>query len=101
MTELIFKNCVVPSENVVVAGEGTEGFKKTLEVVSDSLQMFGACGYSQDLPLERMLRDVRMFQIGGGTTQAQLNMLARSVFKRKFAVKKRTTNGQAGCKTSN
>lgn len=50
------------------------------EVVSEALQMFGASGYSRDLPLERMLRDVRMFQIGGGTSQAQLNMIARSIF---------------------
>ena len=54
------------------------------EVVSESLQMFGAYGYSQDMPLERMLRDVRMFQIGGGTTEAQMNMISRSVFKQKF-----------------
>ena len=59
-----------------------------LEVTSESLQMFGAYGYSQDLPLERMLRDVRMFQIGGGTTQAQLNMVARSIFKQKFDLRK-------------
>ena len=59
-----------------------------LEVVSESLQMFGAYGYSQDLPLERMFRDVRMFQIGGGTTQAQMNMIARSIFKRKFDLRK-------------
>jgi alkylation response protein AidB-like acyl-CoA dehydrogenase len=43
--------------------------------------MFGAAGYSRDLPLERMLRDVRMFQIGGGTTQAQLTQVARSIFR--------------------
>jgi len=55
------------------------------EVVSDSLQMFGAYGYSQEMPVERMLRDVRMFQIGGGTTQAQMNMIARTIFSRKFA----------------
>jgi alkylation response protein AidB-like acyl-CoA dehydrogenase len=55
--------------------------RTAFEVVSDSLQMFGAAGYSQDLPLERMLRDVRMFQIGGGTSQAQLNMVARSLFR--------------------
>lgn len=60
----------------------------SFRVVSDSLQMFGAYGYSQDLPLERMLRDVRMFQIGGGTTQAQLNMIVRSIFKRKFDLRK-------------
>ncbi len=59
-----------------------------LDVVSESLQMFGAYGYSQDLPLERMFRDVRMFQIGGGTTQAQKNMIARSIFRRKFDLRK-------------
>jgi alkylation response protein AidB-like acyl-CoA dehydrogenase len=53
-----------------------------LEVVSESLQMFGAYGYSSELPLERMFRDVRMFQIGGGTTQAQMTMIARSLFGR-------------------
>lgn len=53
---------------------------EAFHVVSESLQMFGAAGYSSDLPLERMLRDVRMFQIGGGTSQAQLNMIARSIF---------------------
>jgi alkylation response protein AidB-like acyl-CoA dehydrogenase len=60
----------------------------SFKVVSDSLQMFGAYGYSQDMPLERMLRDVRMFQIGGGTSQAQLNMIARSIFRRKFDLRK-------------
>lgn len=59
-----------------------------LEVVNDSLQMFGATGYSRDLPLERMLRDVRMFQIGGGTSQAQMNMIARSILKTKFDYRK-------------
>ncbi len=184
-TELIFDNCEVPAENVVVRGDGTAGFKKLMnsynaqrigassvalgiaqgahdlavawmqerkqfgrtlaefqglqwmmaeakikldaarlliyraacnakklannvmlphmeeasiakvftghtafEVVSDSLQMFGAYGYSRELPLERMLRDVRMFQIGGGTTQAQLNMISRSVFRRKFDLRR-------------
>ncbi len=53
---------------------------EAFHVVSDALQMFGASGYSRDLPLERMLRDVRMFQIGGGTSQAQMNMIARSIF---------------------
>jgi len=57
------------------------------EVVSESLQMFGAYGYSRDMPLERMLRDVRMFQIGGGTTQAQINMIARAMFNRRFELR--------------
>ncbi|MFB6161678.1 MAG: acyl-CoA dehydrogenase family protein [Haloferacaceae archaeon] len=52
------------------------------EVVNDALQMFGARGYSKGFPLERMLRDVRMFKIGGGTTEAQKNMIARTLFER-------------------
>jgi alkylation response protein AidB-like acyl-CoA dehydrogenase len=48
------------------------GFK----IVNDALQMFGARGYSQDLPLERMLRDVRMFTIGGGTAQVLRTLVA-------------------------
>ncbi len=51
------------------------------EVVNDALQMFGARGYSKAYPLERMLRDVRMFKIGGGTTEVQKNMIAKSVFE--------------------
>ncbi|MEM9332944.1 MAG: 3-sulfinopropanoyl-CoA desulfinase [Pseudomonadota bacterium] len=40
-----------------------------IKVVNDSLQMFGARGYGNKEPLERMYRDVRMFTIGGGTAQ--------------------------------
>lgn len=40
-----------------------------IKVVSDALQMFGAKGYGDSEPLERMYRDVRMFTIGGGTAQ--------------------------------
>ncbi|MEE9333804.1 MAG: 3-sulfinopropanoyl-CoA desulfinase [Granulosicoccaceae bacterium] len=40
-----------------------------IKVVSDALQIFGARGYSDREPIERMYRDVRMFTIGGGTAQ--------------------------------
>ena len=43
--------------------------ENAIKVVSDSLQMFGARGYGDQEPLERMYRDVRMFTIGGGTAQ--------------------------------
>ncbi len=47
-----------------------------IRIVNDSLQMFGARGYSCDLPLERMARDVRMFTIGGGTAQVLRTLVA-------------------------
>jgi butyryl-CoA dehydrogenase len=47
-----------------------------IKVVSDALQMFGARGYGDQEPLERMYRDVRMFTIGGGTAQILRNQIA-------------------------
>jgi len=47
-----------------------------IKVVNDALQMFGARGYSDREPLERMYRDVRMFTIGGGTAQILRNQIA-------------------------
>ena len=43
--------------------------ESAIQIVNDALQFFGARGYSRELPLERMARDVRMFTIGGGTAQ--------------------------------
>ncbi len=40
-----------------------------IKVVSDALQIFGARGFGDREPIERMYRDVRMFTIGGGTAQ--------------------------------
>jgi alkylation response protein AidB-like acyl-CoA dehydrogenase len=50
-----------------------------IKVVNDALQMFGARGYSEQEPLERMYRDVRMFTIGGGTAQILRTQIAGSV----------------------
>lgn len=50
-----------------------------IKVVNDALQMFGARGYSDAEPLERMYRDVRMFTIGGGTAQILRTQVAGSV----------------------
>ena len=76
---LLANNVMLPQMKEASIAKAYTGHA-AFEVVSESLQMFGAAGYSRDLPLERMLRDVRMFQIGGGTSKAQLNMIARSIF---------------------
>lgn len=47
-----------------------------IKVTTDALQIFGARGYSRDLPLERMARDARMFTIGGGTAQVLRTQIA-------------------------
>lgn len=66
--------------------------ESAIQVTNDALQMFGASGYSRDLPLERMYRDVRMFTIGGGTAQILRTVVASQILKRKLP---QTRNGYA------
>jgi alkylation response protein AidB-like acyl-CoA dehydrogenase len=47
-----------------------------VKVTNDALQLHGAAGYSRNNPLERMVRDARMFTIGGGTAQMLRNLIA-------------------------
>jgi alkylation response protein AidB-like acyl-CoA dehydrogenase len=55
-----------------------------IEVTNNALQVFGAAGYSRNRPLERMVRDARMFTIGGGTAQILRTVVASRILKRKL-----------------
>ncbi|MCX5580884.1 3-sulfinopropanoyl-CoA desulfinase [Kaistia terrae] len=55
-----------------------------ITIVNNALQLFGARGYSRDLPLERMARDVRMFSIAGGTAQVLRTLVASKLLERKL-----------------
>ncbi len=55
-----------------------------IKVTNDALQLFGAAGYSQSRPLERMVRDARMFAIGGGTAQILRNVVASRLLDRRL-----------------
>ncbi|MBW4706272.1 acyl-CoA dehydrogenase family protein [Roseobacter sp. YSTF-M11] len=50
-----------------------------VKVTNDALQLHGAKGYSRHAPIERMVRDARMFTIGGGTAQMLRNLVAGRV----------------------
>ncbi len=58
--------------------------ESAIAVTNDALQIFGAAGYSRDLPLERMVRDARMFTIGGGTAQILRTVVASRLLDRKL-----------------
>lgn len=47
-----------------------------VKVTNEALQLHGARGYSRNCEVERMLRDARMFTIGGGTAQMLRNLVA-------------------------
>ncbi|MEZ5856096.1 MAG: acyl-CoA dehydrogenase family protein [Hyphomicrobiaceae bacterium] len=55
-----------------------------IKVTNDALQIFGATGYSRRRPLERMVRDARMFSIGGGTAQILRTVVATRILDKKL-----------------
>jgi alkylation response protein AidB-like acyl-CoA dehydrogenase len=55
-----------------------------IEVTNNALQIFGAAGYSRNNPLERMVRDARMFTIGGGTAQVLRTLIASKILNRRL-----------------
>jgi hypothetical protein len=59
-----------------------------VKVTNDALQLHGAAGYSRNWPLERMVRDARMFTIGGGTAQVLRTQVASALLGRKLPQKR-------------
>jgi alkylation response protein AidB-like acyl-CoA dehydrogenase len=55
-----------------------------IKVTNDALQVFGAAGYSRNNPLERYVRDARMFAIAGGTAQVLRTLVAGGILGRRF-----------------
>ncbi|HET9111282.1 MAG TPA: acyl-CoA dehydrogenase family protein [Ktedonobacterales bacterium] len=50
-------------------------------VANEALQIFGSYGYSREEPLERMVRDARMFTIAGGTAEVLRNLVGKRTLK--------------------
>src|SRR3989440_2362967 len=46
------------------------------EVINDAFQIYGGSAYFTDLPLERMLRDARINQIGEGSNEVLISFIA-------------------------
>ena len=55
-----------------------------IKVTNDALQVLGAAGYSRNNPMERMVRDARMFTIGGGTAQILRTVVASRILETKL-----------------
>lgn len=53
-------------------------------VTDAALQIFGGYGYSEDGPIERLVRDARGWQIAGGTVQMQRITIASQLLGRRF-----------------
>ena len=52
-----------------------------VKVTTDAVQVLGGYGYSKDYPVEKMMRDAKIFQIFEGTNQIQRMVIARELAK--------------------
>jgi alkylation response protein AidB-like acyl-CoA dehydrogenase len=53
-------------------------------VANEAMQIFGAAGYSQEYPLEYIVRRTRGWMIAGGSVEILKNTIAGSIFGRRF-----------------
>jgi len=50
-------------------------------VCNKAIQVHGGYGYVSDYPVERMLRDAKLTEIGEGTSEMQRLVIAREILK--------------------
>ena len=51
-----------------------------MKVTTDAVQVFGGYGYIKEFPVEKLMRDAKLFQIYEGTSQIQRLVIAREIF---------------------
>src|SRR5919109_822109 len=51
-----------------------------MKVTTDAVQVFGGYGYMREYPVEKLMRDAKLFQIYEGTSQIQRLVIAREIF---------------------
>jgi alkylation response protein AidB-like acyl-CoA dehydrogenase len=52
-----------------------------MDITTDAVQLLGGYGYTNDYPVERMMRDAKITQIYEGTNQIQRVVMARQLLK--------------------
>ncbi len=50
-------------------------------VTTNAVQVFGGYGYMSEYPVEKLMRDIKLYQIYEGTSQIQRNIVVRELFR--------------------
>ncbi|MCK6529961.1 acyl-CoA dehydrogenase family protein [Myxococcota bacterium] len=53
-----------------------------MRVATDAVQVLGGYGYSKEYPVEKLMRDAKIFQIYEGTSQIQRLIIGKEIFDR-------------------
>jgi acyl-CoA dehydrogenase len=54
-----------------------------MAIATNAVQIFGGYGYMSEYPVEKLMRDVKIFQIYEGTSQIQREIVVRELFRKK------------------
>jgi isovaleryl-CoA dehydrogenase len=52
-----------------------------MQVTTEAVQIFGGYGYIKEYPVERYMRDAKLFQIGGGTLEILRDLMGRQLVR--------------------
>ena len=56
--------------------------EKATSITLDAIQILGGNGYTKDYPVERLLRDAKLYEIGAGTSEIRRMLIGREIFKK-------------------
>ncbi|HEY0934110.1 MAG TPA: acyl-CoA dehydrogenase family protein [Trebonia sp.] len=71
----------IPSLTFVSSAAKCLASDVAMSVTTDAVQLLGGYGFTQDFPVERMMRDAKITQIYEGTNQIQRVVMARQLLK--------------------
>lgn len=54
-----------------------------MKVATQAVQVFGGYGYMSEYPVEKLMRDAKIFQIYEGTSQIQREIMVREIFRKR------------------
>jgi acyl-CoA dehydrogenase len=55
---------------------------KAMKIATDAVQVFGGYGYMSEYPVEKLMRDAKIYQIYEGTSQIQREIIVRELFRK-------------------
>lgn len=81
--QLCLYNCELVDRGIIQPGRGSLpkafGAEAVMQVTTDAVQVFGGYGYSKEYPVEKLMRDAKLFSIFEGPTQIQYKIIADTI----------------------
>lgn len=68
-------------DNVLASMVKLELPKRATKIALDAIQIHGGYGYSREFPLERLMRDNKLNEIGAGTNEVMIMIIAKNLLR--------------------